>query len=228
MVADVFRSVADKYDLMNDLMSFGIHRLWKRFTIARAGVRPGHSVLDVAAGTGDLSKGFAKRMNGQGLLVMTDINEAMLRLGRDNLIDQGITNEVQFVQADAEQLPFVDNRFDVISIGFGLRNVTRQQKALESMYRCLTPGGKLIILEFAQATTKTIRKLYDLYSFTALPKLGHWVTGDRDSYQYLVESIRRHPPQKKLASMMSEAGYERVDYHNLSGGIVAVHIGYKF
>lgn len=226
LVADVFRSVADKYDLMNDLMSFGIHRLWKRYTVQRAAVRPGQYVLDVAAGTADLAKGFGHRLRGRGMLVVTDVNEAMLELGREALTDAGLVGNVHYVRCDAEALPF-ENKFDVVSIGFGLRNVTHQQKALESMFRCLRPGGRVFILEFSRPTTEVIRRLYDAYSFNALPKLGHWVAGDEDSYRYLVESIRRHPPQDELADMMTAAGFERVYYHNLSGGIVALHTGCK-
>jgi demethylmenaquinone methyltransferase/2-methoxy-6-polyprenyl-1,4-benzoquinol methylase len=227
LVADVFRSVADKYDLMNDLMSFGIHRLWKRYTVQRAAVRPGQHVLDIAAGTGDLAKGFGYRLRGRGMLVVTDINDAMLELGREALTDAGLVGNVHYVRCDAEMLPFAANKFDVVSIGFGLRNVTHQQKALESMFHCLRPGGRVFILEFSRPTTEVIRRLYDAYSFNALPKLGHWVAGDEDSYRYLVESIRRHPPQEELADMMTAAGFERVYYHNLSGGIVALHMGCK-
>jgi len=227
LVADVFRSVADKYDLMNDLMSFGIHRIWKRYTIERAAVRPGQYVLDVAAGTGDLAKGFGYRLRGQGALVVTDINDAMLEHGREDLTNAGLVGNVHYVRCDAETLPFADNKFDLVSIGFGLRNVTRQQKALGSMFRCLRPGGRVLILEFSRPTTDVIRMLYDVYSYNALPKLGHWVAGDEDSYRYLVESIRRHPRQEELADMMSAAGFERVYYHNLSGGIVALHMGCK-
>lgn len=227
LVADVFRSVADKYDLMNDLMSFGIHRLWKRYTVQRAAVRPGQYVLDIAAGTGDLAKGFGYRLRGQGALVVTDINDAMLKLGREALINAGLVGNVSYVRCDAEALPFAADKFDIVSIGFGLRNVTHQQRALESMYRCLRPGGRVFILEFSRPTLDVIRKLYDVYSFNALPKLGHWVAGDEDSYRYLVESIRRQPPQEELATMMMEAGFERVYYHNLSGGIVALHMGCK-
>lgn len=224
LVADVFRSVADKYDLMNDLMSLGIHRLWKRYTVQRAAVRPGQHVLDVAAGTADLAKGFGHRLRGRGMLVVTDVNDAMLELGREGLTDAGLVGNVHYVRCDAEALPF-ENKFDVVSIGFGLRNVTHQQKALESMFQCLRPGGRVFILEFSRPTTEVIRRLYDVYSFNALPKLGHWVAGDEDSYRYLVESIRRHPPQEELADMMTAAGFERVYYHNLSGGIVALHTG---
>jgi demethylmenaquinone methyltransferase/2-methoxy-6-polyprenyl-1,4-benzoquinol methylase len=190
-------------------------------------VRPGQHVLDIAAGTGDLAKGFGYRLRGRGMLVVTDINDAMLELGREALTDAGLVGNVHYVRCDAEMLPFAANKFDVVSIGFGLRNVTHQQKALESMFHCLRPGGRVFILEFSRPTTEVIRRLYDAYSFNALPKLGHWVAGDEDSYRYLVESIRRHPPQEELADMMTAAGFERVYYHNLSGGIVALHMGCK-
>ena len=228
LVAEVFRSVAPKYDLMNDLMSLGMHRLWKRFTISEAALRPGQRVLDVASGTGDLAKAFAKLVGNTGKVVMTDINDAMLAVGRDRMIDAGILGNIECVQADAEQLPFADNYFDCITIAFGLRNVTHKETALKSMYRVLKPGGKLLILEFSKPVVPLLDKVYDAYSFNVIPKLGELVTNDRDSYQYLVESIRMHPDQKKLAGMMSEAGFEDVTYHNLTGGIVALHKGFKY
>lgn len=228
LVGEVFRSVADKYDLMNDLMSFGVHRAWKQFAIGLSGIRSGHLVLDVAAGSGDLARKFARLVGDTGWVVSTDISEAMLRRGRKRLTDAGIIGNVLYVQADAEHLPFCENLFHCVSIGFGLRNVTHQQIALQSMYRCLRPGGRILILEFSRPTTKWLRKLYDLYSFNVLPQVGRLVVGDKASYQYLVESIRQQPTQAELQSMMETAGFEQVDYHNLSGGIVAVHTGYKF
>lgn len=228
LVGDVFRSVAPNYDLMNDLMSFGLHRLWKRFTIAEAAVRPGQFVLDVASGTGDLAKVFAKKVGKLGKVVMTDINDAMLQVGRDRLIDAGILGNVECVQADAENLPFADDYFDCITIAFGLRNVTNKLNALRSMYRVLKPGGKCLILEFSRPTVPAFKKLYDLYSFNVIPKIGEMVAKDRESYQYLVESIRMHPDQDVLKNLMIEAGFAEVDYFNLSGGIVALHKGYKY
>jgi demethylmenaquinone methyltransferase/2-methoxy-6-polyprenyl-1,4-benzoquinol methylase len=228
LVAEVFRSVAPKYDLMNDLMSFGLHRLWKRFTIQHAALRPGQKVLDVASGTGDLAREFAKAVGAQGKVVMTDINEAMLQVGRERLEDAGIIGNIECVQADAEKLPFDDNYFDCVSIAFGLRNVTQKANALKSMYRVLKPGGKLLILEFSQANTPFLKKIYDLYSFHVIPKMGALVTNDRESYQYLVESIRMHPDQETLKTMMMDAGFEDVNYFNLNGGIVALHKGYKY
>lgn len=228
LVAEVFRSVAPKYDLMNDLMSLGMHRLWKRFAIAHAGLRPGQFALDVASGTGDLAKAFAKIVGKNGKVVMTDINDAMLQVGRDRLVDAGMLGNVECIQADAEKLPFEDNHFDCITIAFGLRNVTNKAAALQSMYRVLKPGGKLLVLEFSHPQNPALNKLYDVYSFNVIPKLGELVTQDRDSYQYLVESIRMHPNQETLKSMMMEAGFEDVDYFNLSGGIVALHKGFKY
>ncbi len=228
LVAEVFRSVADKYDLMNDLMSFGVHRAWKQFAVGLSGIRSGYRVLDVAAGSGDLARKFARMVGDSGLVVSTDISEAMLQRGRTRLTDAGIVGNVLYVQADAEHLPFRENIFHCVSIGFGLRNVTHQQIALQAMYRCLRPGGRILVLEFSRPTTKWLRKLYDLYSFNVLPQVGRLVVGDKASYQYLVESIRKQPTQAELQSMMETAGFERVDYHNLSGGIVAVHTGYKF
>lgn len=227
LVGNVFRSVASKYDLMNDLMSFGLHRLWKRFTIREAAIRPGQSVLDVASGTGDLVRAYAPLVGKHGRVVMTDINEAMLAVGRDRLADAGILN-IECLQADAENLPFADNEFDCVSIAFGLRNVTDKAKALRSMYRVLKPGGKLLILEFSTPVLPVLSKLYDTYSFNLIPKIGEWVTKDRDSYQYLVESIRMHPNQDSLKNMMVEAGFDDVTYYNLTGGIVALHKGFKY
>ena len=228
LVASVFRSVAPKYDLMNDLMSFGLHRLWKRFTIQQAALRPGQTVLDVASGTGDLAKAFAKIVGQQGKVIMTDINDAMLQVGLDRLVDAGIIGNIECVQADAERLPFADNHFDCVTIAFGLRNVTDKSAALSSMYRVLKPGGKLLILEFSHPASPLVHQLYDLYSFNIIPKIGEIVANDRDSYQYLVESIRMHPNQETLKAMMLESGFEDVEYFNLSGGIVALHKGYKY
>lgn len=228
LVAEVFRSVAPKYDLMNDLMSFGLHRLWKRFTIAQANLHASQFVLDVASGTGDLAKAFAKIVGPYGKVVMTDINEAMLEVGRNRLVDAGILGNIECVQADAECLPFADNYFDCVTIAFGLRNVTDKSAALRSMFRVLKPGGKLLILEFSHSPLPLLQKFYDMYSFNVIPKMGELVTNDRDSYQYLVESIRMHPNQDTLKSMMVEAGFEDVDYFNLSGGIVALHKGFKY
>jgi demethylmenaquinone methyltransferase/2-methoxy-6-polyprenyl-1,4-benzoquinol methylase len=228
LVAHVFHSVAPNYDLMNDLMSLGMHRLWKRYTIAQAALRKGHYVLDVASGTGDLAKAFAKIVGKHGKVVMTDINEAMLQVGRDRLTDAGIIGNVEYVLANAENLPFADNYFDCITIAFGLRNVTNKTAALRSMYRLLKPGGKLLILEFSHPQSPILSKCYDLYSFNVIPKIGALVAKDRESYQYLVESIRMHPDQETLKAMMLESGFEDVDYFNLSGGIVALHKGYKY
>lgn len=227
-VAEVFRSVAPKYDLMNDLMSFGLHRLWKRFTIAQSGCRAGQTVLDIAGGTGDLTREFSKKVGKQGHVVLADINENMLRHGREKLIDQGIVGNVLYVQADAEALPFPDNHFDCITIAFGLRNVTDKLAALKSMYRVLKPGGKCLILEFSKPALPWLGSIYDTYSFKVIPKIGEWVTGDSESYQYLVESIRMHPDQETLKKMLEMAEFEDVKYFNLTGGIVAVHEGFKY
>ncbi|OAI48753.1 bifunctional demethylmenaquinone methyltransferase/2-methoxy-6-polyprenyl-1,4-benzoquinol methylase [Gammaproteobacteria bacterium SCGC AG-212-F23] len=228
-VAEVFRSVAGKYDLMNDLMSLGLHRLWKKITIAESGVRAGHRVLDIAGGTGDLAYAFSKKVGKEGLVVLADINEKMLQYGRDKFIDKGIlTTNIQYAQADAESLPFAENYFDCITIAFGLRNVTDKAVALRSMYRVLKPGGKLLILEFSKPVIPMLNKLYDAYSFNVIPKLGAWITHDQDSYQYLVESIRMHPNQITLKNMLEDAGFEDVSYRNLSGGIVALHKGFKY
>ncbi|GAA6136293.1 bifunctional demethylmenaquinone methyltransferase/2-methoxy-6-polyprenyl-1,4-benzoquinol methylase UbiE [Arenicella sp. 4NH20-0111] len=228
LVGDVFRSVASNYDVMNDAMSFGVHRAWKWFAVAQSGVGAGDRVLDLAAGSGDLSLKFAKKVGEHGQVVVTDINEAMLAEGRKRLINEGIAGNVDFCLVNAENLPFEDNSFDCISISFGLRNVTRKEEALKSMARCLKPGGRAIILEFSQPTNETFRKVYDAYSFNVIPKMGEIISSDRESYQYLVESIRQHPPQEELKQMMLDAGFDRVRYHNLTGGIVALHIGYKY
>ena len=226
-VGRVFDSVADKYDVMNDLMSLGIHRLWKRFTVGLAGVRRGERVLDLASGTGDLASRFVRQVGAHGLVVLSDINATMLAEGRRRLIDKGLVGNLMYVRADAEQLPFPDNSFDCITIGFGLRNVTRKENALAAMQRVLKPGGRALVLEFSQPKAP-LRSIYDLYSFKMLPLLGKWVAKDADSYRYLAESIRVHPDQVALRTMMEQAGFERCDYFNLSGGIVAVHRGYKF
>jgi demethylmenaquinone methyltransferase/2-methoxy-6-polyprenyl-1,4-benzoquinol methylase len=228
LVANVFQSVAAKYDVMNDLMSFGIHRLWKRYTIDCSGVRKGMKVLDIAGGTGDLTAQFSRRVGSEGEVVLADINDAMLKVGRDKLRDHGVVGNVRYVQADAEELPFDDNSFDIITIAFGLRNVTDKDKALCSMLRVLKPGGRLLILEFSKPVSATLNQAYDFYSFNILPKMGQVVANDADSYQYLAESIRMHPDQETLKSMMETAGYEKVDYQNMTGGVVALHRGYKF
>jgi len=227
-VAEVFHSVANRYDLMNDLMSAGLHRLWKRRTITQCDAHPGHLILDVASGTGDLAAALAKQVGKTGHVTLTDINESMLMRGRLRLIDQGILGNVSYVLADAEHLPFPANHFDRITIAFGLRNVTHQDQALKSMFQVLKPGGKLLILEFSKLTNPLLQKLYDLYSFNIIPQVGEWVTQDRKSYEYLVESIRMHPNQEKLKALMEQAGFEDVHYSNLSGGIVALHEGYKY
>lgn len=227
MVADVFHSVAAKYDVMNDLMSFGVHRLWKRFTIDMSGVRPGDSVLDLAGGTGDLTKKFSKIVGPKGRVVLADINSSMLNVGRDRLTDQGFVGNIEYVQANAECLPFEDQSFDIITMAFGLRNVTDKDAALRSMARVLKPGGRLLVLEFSKPTNPLMSKAYDLYSFTALPFMGKLVTNDAESYQYLAESIRMHPDQETLKSMMESAGFVRCSYHNLTSGVVALHRGVK-
>jgi len=227
-VRAVFDSVVERYDLMNDLMSAGAHRLWKRYTLAIANLHAGQRALDVAGGTGDLAAGLARQVGPGGIVVLTDINAAMLARGRDRLIDAGNAGNLIFVQANAERLPFADGTFDCITIGFGLRNVTDKAAALKSMRRVLKPGGQLIILEFSQPQVAALKPLYDAYSFRVLPALGRWVAGDEASYRYLAESIRMHPDQEKLLSMMREAGLEGCRYQNLSGGIVAVHRGYRY
>lgn len=227
LVAGVFHSVAARYDLMNDLMSGGVHRIWKRFTIELSGVRPGQSVLDIAGGTGDLAARFAGIVGAEGRVVLADINESMLSVGRDKLIDQGCQGNLEYVQADAQYLPFPDNSFDCVSIAFGLRNVTDKDLALRSMLRVLKPGGRLLILEFSKPTNALLGKAYDNYSFRVLPVMGKLVAGDSDSYQYLAESIRMHPDQETLQEMMEDAGFTNCEYHNLTGGVVALHRGVK-
>ncbi|MCU7922665.1 MAG: bifunctional demethylmenaquinone methyltransferase/2-methoxy-6-polyprenyl-1,4-benzoquinol methylase UbiE [Candidatus Thiodiazotropha sp. (ex Dulcina madagascariensis)] len=226
-VREVFDSVANKYDLMNDLMSFGIHRLWKRNTIELSGVRKGQRVLDLAAGTGDLSTRFSGLVGSDGLVVFSDINASMLTQGRERMVNEGRIGNVSYIQADAQHLPFPDQYFDCVTIGFGLRNVTDKQLALNSIFSVLKPGGRLLVLEFSKPTNAPLEKLYDLYSFNLLPKIGKLVTNDEESYRYLAESIRMHPDQETLKGMMEHAGFERCDYFNLTGGVVAIHRGYK-
>ncbi len=227
MVADVFHSVASRYDLMNDLMSGGIHRIWKRFTIELSGVRKGNAVLDIAGGTGDLAAKFADLVGPDGRVVLADINDSMLQVGRDKLLDSGRLGNLEFVQADAQDLPFPDDSFDCVTIAFGLRNVTDKDRALRSMLRVLKPGGRLLVLEFSKPGNELLSKAYDTYSFRVLPLMGRLVAKDSDSYQYLAESIRMHPDQDTLRDMMEDAGFTRCEYHNMTGGIVAVHRGVK-
>jgi len=227
-VRDVFDSVAPNYDLMNDLMSGGLHRLWKHFTLNKTGLRPGDQVLDVAGGTGDLAAGLSKQVGGAGLVCLTDINADMLAYGRRKLVNRGIVGNVTLTQANAEQLPFRDECFHCATIGFGLRNVTDKSAALASMARVLKPGGRLLILEFSRPALNFLEPLYDFYSFKVLPIIGELVAGDAQSYQYLAESIRMHPDQDQMVGLMTTAGLEDSHYFNLSGGIVALHIGYKY
>lgn len=226
-VGKVFDSVATRYDVMNDLMSFGIHRLWKRFTIEQSGVRSGHKVLDLAGGTGDLAEKFCKRTGRNGQVVLADINESMVTVGRDRLIDAGVSGNIDYTLANAEDLPFADNSFDCVTMAFGLRNVTDKDKALESIFRVIRPGGRLLVLEFSKPVLPLLSKAYDAYSFTALPMMGKLVANDADSYRYLAESIRMHPDQETLKAMMEAAGFEQTVYHNLTGGVVALHKGFK-
>jgi demethylmenaquinone methyltransferase/2-methoxy-6-polyprenyl-1,4-benzoquinol methylase len=226
-VRDVFDSVSDNYDLMNDMMSFGVHRLWKRFAINMAGLQPGQQVLDLAGGSGDLTRLMSPRVAPVGHITLSDINAAMLTVGRERLLDSGIHGNVTFAQANAEQLPFPDNSFDLVTMAFGLRNVTDKQRALHAIYRTLKPGGRLLVLEFSRPVA-ALKPAYDFYSFNILPGLGRLIAKDENSYRYLAESIRMHPDQQTLKGMLEQAGFEHCDVHNLSGGIVAIHRGYKF
>jgi demethylmenaquinone methyltransferase / 2-methoxy-6-polyprenyl-1,4-benzoquinol methylase len=226
-VGAVFASVAGKYDVMNDLMSLGAHRLWKQFTLSLTGLRPGQQALDVAGGTGDLALGMLRQVGKGGRVILSDINPAMLAIGRDRLLDAGFVGNLECLVADAERLPFDDNSFDCLTIGFGLRNVTDKAAALRSMYRVLKPGGQLLVLEFSTPVAPGLKPVYDAYSFKVLPLLGRIVARDAASYRYLAESIRMHPDQETLLGMLREAGFEQARYHNLTGGIVAVHRGYK-
>ena len=227
-VRGVFDSVADRYDLMNDLMSAGAHRLWKQFTLSLTGLRSGDVALDIAGGTGDLAAGLARQVGKPGLVVLADVNANMLQHGRDRLTNRAVVGNVQYVQADAERLPFADASFDCVTIGFGLRNVTDKATALIAMRRVLKPGGQLLVLEFSQPVLPALSRIYDVYSFNVLPWLGRAVAGDAESYRYLAESIRRHPDQQGLIELMKTAGLESCRYHNLMGGIVAVHRGYRY
>lgn len=227
-VRGVFDSVAENYDLMNDVMSFGVHRLWKKFTIDQARPKKGQTILDIAGGTGDLAMAFSKAVGKDGCVILSDINAAMLNVGRDRLIDNGIFENVTYAQLNAEALPFADNSFDRITIAFGLRNVTNIDKALASMQRVLKPGGMCLVLEFSKPVAPGLKPIYDAYSFKLLPKMGEWIANDRESYQYLAESIRMHPDQETLKQKMLDAGFDDAEYFNLSGGIVALHKGYKY
>lgn len=228
LVADVFHSVAAKYDVMNDLMSFGIHRIWKRYTIDCSGIRPGQKVLDLAGGTGDLAAKFSRIVGETGQVTLADINHSMLMVGKEKLTNMGIMSNLNYVQANAEALPFPDNHFDLVTMAFGLRNVTEKSNALASIFRVLKPGGRLLVLEFSKPTSDVLSKMYDTYSFHLLPKMGQLVANDAESYKYLAESIRMHPDQDTLEEMMKEVGFEQTTYTNLTGGIVALHRGFKF
>lgn len=227
-VAEVFHSVAKNYDVMNDLMSLGIHHLWKRYAVELSQVRPGQTVLDLAGGSGDLTRLLSKKAGVSGQVILADINSAMLNVGRDRLLDEGLFNNINFVQGNAQCLPFADNSFHCITMGFGLRNVTDKEEALRSMYRVCKPGGKLMVLEFSTPTLPGLKPVYDWYSFNILPKVGKLFAQDEASYQYLAESIRMHPNQEDLKKMIEKAGFEDCQFHNLSGGIVALHIAYKY
>jgi len=224
-VGEVFHSVANRYDLMNDVMSAGLHRLWKRYAVETSGVLPGNRVLDIAGGSGDLSRLFAKKVGKLGKVILTDINASMLSVGRDRMLDEGLA--VPAAQCDAEKLPFPDNHFDVVSVAFGLRNMTHKDLALKEMKRVLKPGGRLLVLEFSHVW-KPLQPAYDTYSFKLLPFMGKVLAKDADSYRYLAESIRMHPDQETLKQMMLDAGFDKVDYHNLTAGVVALHKGFKY
>ncbi len=226
-VRGVFDSVASKYDVMNDLMSMGVHRLWKKQAIEMSGAREGQQILDLAGGTGDLSIQFARIVGPKGRVVLSDINASMLEQGRERLINEGVLGNVEYVQINAETIPFPDNTFDCVTISFGLRNVTDKDKALRSIHRVLKPGGRMLVLEFSKPTNETFRSVYDFYSFNILPKIGKVVADDEESYRYLSESIRMHPDQETLRGMMDEAGFSRTEYFNMTGGIVALHRGFK-
>ncbi len=227
-VAGVFHSVASKYDVMNDLMSMGTHRIWKFIAINMLGFRRGHTVLDIAGGTGDLAAKMAPIVGPKGLVVLSDINSSMLAQGRDRMLNKGLVTNIDYALINGEELPFADNTFDRITLGFGLRNMTDKDKALAAIYRVLKPGGRLLVLEFSKPVFPGLDKIYDLYSFSLLPKIGKFIAKDEDSYRYLAESIRKHPDQDTLLEMFRKAGFEDCDYHNLSGGIVAIHRGYKY
>ena len=227
-VADVFHSVANKYDLMNDVMSFGIHRLWKRVAISHAKVRTGQTVLDLAGGTGDLARRLSHKVGEHGLVILSDINRSMLTFGKERLINQGCVGNIQYIEANAECLPFGTNSFDCVTMAFGLRNVTDKSAALASIQQVLKPGGKVVILEFSKPLLPLLNQLYDQYSFKVLPLLGKIIANDAESYRYLAESIRKHPDQQALKQMMLSVGFDKVVYHNLTAGIVALHIGYKY
>jgi demethylmenaquinone methyltransferase/2-methoxy-6-polyprenyl-1,4-benzoquinol methylase len=228
MVADVFHSVAAKYDIMNDVMSFGVHRLWKRFAIDASNVRPGNKVLDLAGGTGDLTRKFSQAVGPTGKVILADINDSMIKVGREKLHNLGVVGNVEYVQANAQALPFAENTFDLVTIAFGLRNVTDKDEALRSIFRVLKPGGRLLVLEFSKPEQEWLNKAYDFYSFKILPEMGQLIAGDKESYQYLSESIRMHPNQETLKLMMENAGFDQVSFTNMTGGIVALHKGFKF
>ena len=228
LIADVFHSVANRYDLMNDLMSLGVHRLWKRYAAELSAVREGQTVLDLAGGTGDLAALLAPKVGKSGKIILSDINDSMLKIGRERMTNQGHIGNIEYVLANAESLPFSDKQFDCVCIAFGLRNVTDKNAALHSIYRVLKPGGRLLVLEFSKPTNSLIKQIYDQYSFNILPKIGKFVADDTDSYRYLAESIRMHPDQQTLKSMVIDAGFDQCDVHNLSGGIVALHRGFRF